>query len=119
MISLFFSFGNLEGMSKLVVYSVGIEQMKVQDLLGLLNRFKIRTIIDIRVSPVSKDKNFNKKLLAKFLTKHSFRYTWMKKFPDCELKNAVYLALSGYDCPLLCKFKIFRKKIPETLFFSQ
>lgn len=59
-----------------MLYSIGYTGLTVEDLINILQAYKVTHLIDVRSKPFSRDKAFNKSALQRALANESVGYLW-------------------------------------------
>jgi uncharacterized protein (DUF488 family) len=61
-----------------MIYSIGYQNLKnAGDLIGILQKKDINTLVDVRSKPFSRKSGFNKKVLSKQLKRNDIQYIWL------------------------------------------
>jgi uncharacterized protein (DUF488 family) len=87
------------GLNSIRIISIGYEKRSVYELLEILTLNKVNKLLDIRLVPVSRRKEFNKKALASHLDKAGIEYVHLHSAgnPYYKQKNDIDLCLRRYS----------------------
>jgi len=62
---------------KLVIYTIGYGARSRESFLNLLHKHKIEVVVDVRRWPTSKNEEFKRSSMERWLQESSIRYVWM------------------------------------------
>jgi len=64
-----------------VLYTLGHSNRSIEEFVGLLKKYGIKTLVDVRSKPYSKyNPHFNRDIFAKSLADNGVKYYWAGKF---------------------------------------
>ncbi|MEI0446563.1 DUF488 domain-containing protein [Brachyspira intermedia] len=91
------------------IYTIGYSGLKIEDMIYIINIYKISCIIDTRSIPYSKQfPNFNKENLEKILNNNKILYRNYKEEFGARQKNIDFYSKNGYlDFNKFSKSEIF------------
>lgn len=93
-----------------MLYTIGHSTRAIENLIAVLNHYKIELLIDVRHFPMSRhNPQFNKELLEKELPRHGIEYAWLEVLGGFRK--------GGYKN--YTKTKEFKKGIEKLIKFSE
>lgn len=86
-------------MGAIRILSLGYEGRTIHDLINILTTHSVKRVLDIRLTPVSRRKNFSKKSLASHLKESGIEYVHLRLAgnPYYKQRNDIDLCLQLYS----------------------
>ncbi|MBU1022836.1 DUF488 domain-containing protein [bacterium] len=93
-----------------VIYTIGHSDHDPKTFIGLLEKYKIQALIDVRSSPYSSYvKHFNKEILKNFLYKHRIDYFYGGQYMGGKPSDETIMRDGKIDFELLRKKESYQK----------